>query len=179
MSLPGQRGVEHVAFTVPDLEEAVQFFVNVLGCEHFYDIGPFRDPDGTWFSDNLNLDPRAEIPRACLLRCGNGSNFELFEYEAPEQRQSWPQMSDWGGFHLAFYVDDMDAALTYLSDEGVRILGGAKPGMGVEAGEKSTFAHFLTPWGQLLELVSFPNGKQYMEGRDRLLWHPIPQEVTP
>lgn len=172
MSLPGQRGMEHVAITVPDLEEAVAFFVDVLGCEYFYPIGPFRDPDGIWFADNLDLDPRAEIPRACLLRCGNGSNLELFEYEAPDQRRQWPPMSDWGGVHLAFYVDDMDAALRYLDDNGVRTLGGSKPGMGVEAGRASTFAHFLAPWGLLLELVSFPHGKVYMEGRERTLWHP-------
>lgn len=172
MSVPGLRGTEHIAFTVPDLEQAVAFFTEVLGCEHFYDIGPFRDPEGQWFKENLDLDPRSEIPRACLLRCGHGSNFEIFEYEAPDQRREMPKMSDWGGVHLAFAVDDMNAALEYLEGQGVRILGGAKDGMGVEAGEGSSFAHFLSPWGMLLELVSFPNGKKYMEGRERLLWRP-------
>jgi hypothetical protein len=61
------------------------------------------------------------------------------------------------------------AALAYLEDvEGVRILGGAKETMGIEAGEGSTFAHFLTPWGMMLEFVSFPNGRKYMENRDQL-----------
>jgi catechol 2,3-dioxygenase-like lactoylglutathione lyase family enzyme len=47
-----------------------------------------------------------------------------------------PKMSDWGGVHLAFYVDDMEAALAYLEDvEGVRIVGGAKETMGIEVGE--------------------------------------------
>lgn len=172
MGVPGLRGTEHVAFTVPDLEQAVTFFTEVLGCEYFYPIGPFRDPDGTWFEDNLDLHPRSEIPRACLLRCGHGSNFEIFEYEAPDQRREMPKMSDWGGVHLAFYVDEMEAAVAYLEAEGIRVLGGAKDGMGVEAGEGSSFAHFLSPWGMLLELISFPNGKVYMEGRDRLLWRP-------
>ena len=48
--------------------------------------------------------------------------------------------------------------------EGVRILGGAKETMGIEAGEGSTFAH-LTLWGMMLEFVSFPNGRKYMENR--------------
>jgi catechol 2,3-dioxygenase-like lactoylglutathione lyase family enzyme len=178
MSLPGQRGMEHLGLTVPDLEAAVAFFVDVLGCEYFYDIGPFADPEGTWFSDNLDVHPRAEIPRACLLRCANGSNLELFEYVAPDQRQAVPRMSDWGGTHLAFYVDDMDAALAYLEAQGLRILGGKKDAMGVEAGEDATFAHFLSPWGALLELVSFPNGKDYMKDRERLLWRPTDGEVT-
>jgi catechol 2,3-dioxygenase-like lactoylglutathione lyase family enzyme len=172
MGIPGLRGTEHVAFTVPDLAEAVAFFVDVIGCEYFYPIGPFRDPEGDWFKVNLDLDPRAEIPAACLLRCANGPNFELFQYVSPDQRQQMPKMSDWGGTHLAFYVEDMGAALAHLAAHGVRLLGGAKDGFGVEGGEGSTFAHFLTPWGMLLELVSFPMGKTYMAGRSRLLWQP-------
>ena len=34
------RGVEHVGFTVPDIEEATRFLVDVMGCEQFYDLGP-------------------------------------------------------------------------------------------------------------------------------------------
>jgi catechol 2,3-dioxygenase-like lactoylglutathione lyase family enzyme len=172
-AVPGIRGMEHVGLTVPDIAEAIEFFVTVLGCEHLYDIGPFRDDEGTWFADNLDLDPRCVIPRGALLRCGNGSNFELFEYQVDGQRRELPRMSDWGGTHFAFYVDDMAAALADLEARGVRVLGGAKDGLGVEAGDGSSFAHFLAPWGQLLEFVSFPNGKVYMEGRDRLLWHPV------
>lgn len=33
-------------------------------------------------------------------------------------------------------------------------------------------SHFLTPWGMLLELVSFPNGKDYMKGSEHHLWRP-------
>jgi catechol 2,3-dioxygenase-like lactoylglutathione lyase family enzyme len=170
--VPGLRGTEHISFSVPDLDQAIAFFCEVLGCEYFYPLGPFRDPEGTWFSDNFQLHPRTEVTRACLLRCGNGSNFEIFEFKAPDQRREMPQMSDWGGMHLAFYVDDMDAAITYLAGQGVEVLGGKKPGTGPECGDEATFGHFYSPWGMLLEFVSFPNGKAYMEGRDRVLWRP-------
>lgn len=173
MSLPGLRGMEHVALTVPDLDQAVAFFTEVLGCELFYEIGPFKDPEGTWFEDNFALHPRTEVPRAALLRCGHGSNFELFEFEAPAQRREVPKMSDWGGTHLCFYVDDMGAAVAALEDvPDVRILGGVKHAQGVEGGDESTFVHFLTPWGQMLELVSYPHGRLYMAGRDRVMWNP-------
>jgi catechol 2,3-dioxygenase-like lactoylglutathione lyase family enzyme len=170
--LPGLRGIEHISFTVPDLDQAVAFFVDVLGCEYFYPIGPFRDPEGDWFTENLGLHPRSET-HGCLLRTGNGSNLELFEYEAPDQRLEMPKMSDWGGMHLAFYVDDMDAAIAHLEGHGITMLGGKKDGIGVEAGEGSSFAHFHSPWGMLLELVSSPNGKQYMTERERHLWNPV------
>jgi hypothetical protein len=41
--------------------------------------------------------------------------------------------------------------------------------MGIEAGEGSTSAHFLTSRGMMLEFVSFPNGRNYMENRDQLV----------
>jgi hypothetical protein len=56
--------------------------------------------------------------------------------------------------------------------EGVRILEGAKETMGIEAGEGSTFAHFLTPWGMMLEFVSFPNGRNTWRTGTNLLWSP-------
>ena len=170
---PGLAGVEHVAVTVPDLAQAVDFFTDVLGCERLYSMGRFADPTGTWMSDNLGVHPRAEIDDFAILRCANGANFELFQYRAPDQVQRWPRMSDHGGTHIAFYVEDMDAALEHLRSHGVEVLGeGAKAGIGPEAGEGSTFAHFLTPWGQLLEFVSYPHGRAYHATTDRRAWRP-------
>ena len=45
--LPGLTGVDHVGLTVPDLEKATSFLVDVLGCEYLYSLGPFVD-DGDW-----------------------------------------------------------------------------------------------------------------------------------
>ena len=33
MGLPGLRRLDHVGFTVPDLDEATRFLVDVLGCD--------------------------------------------------------------------------------------------------------------------------------------------------
>ena len=57
--IPSAIGVDHVAITVPDLQQALDFFVNVLGCEHAFTAGPFSDPTGTWMETNLAVDPRA------------------------------------------------------------------------------------------------------------------------
>ena len=40
--IPGLRGTDHIGFTVPDLEQAVDFFVNVIGCELSYELGPLH-----------------------------------------------------------------------------------------------------------------------------------------
>ncbi|CDX13154.1 conserved hypothetical protein [Mesorhizobium plurifarium] len=168
--LPGLRGTDHIGFTVPDLDEAVRFFVEVIGCEPFYELGPFRS-DGDWMETHLNVHPRTVMKRLKFLRCRHGSNFEIFEYSAPDQNGTQPRNSDVGGHHLAFYVDDIDDAVAYLRSHGVRVLG--EPTVrteGPSAGQ--SWVYFLSPWGMQLELVSFPTGKAYERGTDRRLWHP-------
>lgn len=167
--LPGLRGTDHIGFTVPNLDEAVDFFVNVIGCEAFYELGPFSS-DGEWMKTNLNVHPRSVMRRLKFLRCKSGSNFELFEYEAPDQNQRQPKNSDVGGHHLAFYVDDMDVAIAYLKANGVQILGEATQSR--NASEGQTWVYFLTPWGMQLELVNYPQGKAYERNTERRLWHP-------
>ncbi len=169
--IPGLRGVEHIALTVPDLEEATQFFVDVLGCEVYYSIGPFKDPEGNWFVENLDVHLRAEIPEIRILRCKNGAHFELLSFTSPDQNKTMPKFSDYDGHHVALYVDDMDAAIAYLKSKGVKVLGPIKDGIGPESGEGSTFVHFKSPWGSMFELVSFPKGRAYEQDHEQL-WVP-------
>ena len=168
--LPGLRGTDHFGFTVPDLDEAVRFFVDVIGCEPFYELGPFQS-EGDWMQTHLDVHPRTVMKKLKFLRCRSGSNFELLEYDAPDQNRRQPRNSDVGGHHLAFYVDHFDAALAYLKSRGVRILG--EPTVrtsGPSAGQ--TWVYFLSPWGMQLELLSFPQGKGYERETSSRLWHP-------
>jgi catechol 2,3-dioxygenase-like lactoylglutathione lyase family enzyme len=168
--IPGLRGTEHVGFTVPDLAQATDFFVNVIGCQYMFELGPFQAADD-WMEKHLNVDSRTVMRRLRFFRCKHGSNFEIFEYEAPDQNLIQPKNSDVGGHHLAFYVDDFDAAVAYLSEKGVRLLGTPTVRtVGPNAGQ--TWIYFLSPWGMQFELVSFPNGKGYEKDTELRLWHP-------
>jgi catechol 2,3-dioxygenase-like lactoylglutathione lyase family enzyme len=168
--IPGLRGTEHVGFTVPSLDEATRFFVDVIGCEFVYALGPFRD-DGDWMERHLNVHPRAVVKELRFFRCKHGPNFEIFEYEAPDQSTTPPRNSDVGGHHLAFYVDDFDHALAYLKSHDLRILGEpTRRESGPSGGQ--TWVYFLSPWGMQLELVSYPNGKAYERESKTRLWHP-------
>ncbi len=169
--IPGMRGTQHLGITVPDVKEATAFFNDVIGCESFYSIGPFGPFDNDWMTENLNVNKKAVIKTAHLMRCGNGPALEIFEYTSPDQRTQPPRNSDIGGHHLAFYVDDMEAAVKYLEDKGIRILG--KPHTFTETGMAGlTWVYFMAPWGMQLEIVSYPHGQGYEKTTGRRMWDP-------
>ena len=169
--IPTLRGQDHVGLTVPDLKAAIEFFVDVVGCELITSFGPFRDDTGSFMADTLNVHPRAVVEQIALLRCHMGSNIELFQYASPDQRNAIPKNSDIGGHHLAFYVDDIDRAVAYLRQRGVTVLAGPLPVTeGPAAGQ--IINYFLAPWGLQLELISYPRGMAYEAQSRRALWTP-------
>ena len=125
--LPGMRGHDHTGITVPDMNEALTFFVDMLGCKKAMSFGPIADPEpnGTFMKDALGVDPKTVIKEITLVRCGMGSNIELFSY--PDQKVLQPKNSDIGGYHIAFYVDDIKAAANYLHAKGVKTMMGPIP----------------------------------------------------
>src|SRR5271166_4455276 len=147
--IPGLRGGDHVGITVPDMEQAQAFFVDVLGFDYVYSLPEMRHDDD-WMLDHLNV--------------------EVFEYEPLPGRRPQPRNSDLGGHHVAFYVDDMDAAVAYLRAKGVRLLAGPVASRNASAGQR--WQYFLSPWGMQFELVSFPAGKAYEKAAAVKLWHP-------
>src|SRR4051812_37650194 len=81
MGLPGVRGVDHIGFTVPDLEQAHAFLVDVLGCEYLYSLGPFVHEDTDWMAEHLGVHPRTVMRRNSFFRYGDGQAiFEVFSY---------------------------------------------------------------------------------------------------
>ncbi|MBZ9762093.1 VOC family protein [Mesorhizobium sp. CA8] len=170
-SIPGMRGHDHTGITVPDMKQAVDFFTNVVGCKKAMSFGPFADDKGTFMQDLLGVDPKAVIEEITLVRCGYGSNIELFKYTAPDQKDLTPKNSDIGGFHIAFYVDDVAAAKTYLEAKGVKTRMGPLPVKeGPAAGQ--TILYFQAPWGLQLEAISYPEGMAYEKGAETVLWSP-------
>ena len=158
-TLPGLTRVDHIGITVPNLAEASDWLVNVLGCEYMYTLGPFEHPDTNWMQEHLNVDPRAVMRRLHFFRLGGQAIFEVFEYEAPDQRTTMPRNSDIGGHHVALYVEDIDAAIDFLRAKGVQVLGDATASRGPSLGQR--WVYFLSPWGMQFELVSYPDGKAW------------------
>lgn len=169
--IPGATAVHHVAYTVPDLNQAVEFFTEVIGAELVYSLGPVNDSEGNWMTRQLGVAADASA-HVAMLRLGAVTNLELFEYTAPDQRQEIPRNSDWGGHHLAIYVTDVDAAADYLRTQpGVRILGEPETIVdGPIAGDR--WVYFLTPWGMQMELIHLPAGRPYEQETEARLYLP-------
>ncbi|WP_199564980.1 VOC family protein [Spongiactinospora rosea] len=169
--IPGATAVHHVAYTVPDLDQAVEFFIEVIGADLAYLQDSVRDPEGDWMTRKLDVDAAATA-RIAMLRLGPVSNLELFEYTAPDQRRQLPRNSDWGGHHLAIHVADVDAAAAYLrAQPGVRVLGDPETITdGPIAGDR--WVYFVTPWGMQMELINLPPGLPYEQRTDVRLYLP-------
>jgi len=174
--IPGLRGTDHIGITVPDLDEAEAFLVGVLGAQHIYTLGA-KQADDDWMAVHIGVDPRTVIREIRFYRLGNGSNLEVFQYEpggADDPQRLQPRNSDIGGHHLAFYVDDMEAALAHLRAHGVEPMGDPTASKGAAEGQH--WVYFRSPWGMQFEFVSFPDGKAYERDATAagtpLLWHP-------
>lgn len=174
--IPGLRGADHLGITVPDLDEAERFLVDVLGAQHIYTLGA-KKADDDWMAVHIGVDPRTVIREIRFYRLGTGTNLEVFQYEprgADEPQRAQPRNSDIGGHHIALYVDDMDAAVAHLRAHGIQPMG--EPTASKSAAEGQHWLYFRSPWGMQFELVSFPGGKAYEKdakaGGTPLLWHP-------
>jgi catechol 2,3-dioxygenase-like lactoylglutathione lyase family enzyme len=169
--LPGMRGHDHTGITVPDIKQAIDFFTNIMGCKLAMSFGPFSDDKGTFMQDLLNVHPRAKIEQISMVRCGYGSNIELFQYTSPDQKDATPKNSDIGGYHIAFYVDDINAATEYLKSKNIKTLLGPLPvDQGPAAGQ--SIIYVIAPWGLQLELISYPKGMAYEKDAETVLWSP-------
>lgn len=159
-------GVDHVGVSVPDLAQAEAFFSDNFGCVPVTHIGPF---DLTHMSGGFV--PRADSVDIAMIRCGTGSNIELFQYRNSKGSNEMPKAEDIGASHIAFYTEDINGAVAFLKSRGIIVLGDPVT-MPSGDTEGETWVHFRSPWGSELELVSYPHGKGYEKHAKVKLWNP-------
>lgn len=164
-------GMQHIGVTVPDLDQAVDFFETLFGGVTCLATGPLQ-VDDDFMQRRLGVRAGRRIADIKVLRVGNGSNIELFQYagepeaDAPPKENSQP-----GGFHLAFEVDDCMAAADRLRAAGLEVMDGPTF---IEAGPMAglTWCYFKAPWGHFMEIVSMdgPLGAEREGGHPQ--WSP-------
>ncbi|TIX90735.1 VOC family protein [Rhizobium sp. P44RR-XXIV] len=164
-------GVEHFGFTVPNLDEAVAFFEAVFGAVTMIETGRI-DGDDEFMKRRLGVPGHCRIENIKVLRIGNGSNLEIFEYSGEERETALKRNSQPGGFHIAFQVDDAQAAAERLRANGVDVLEGPTF---VESGPMAglTWLYLRAPWGQFLEIVNMNGPLGYAKPGGPQLWSPL------
>jgi catechol 2,3-dioxygenase-like lactoylglutathione lyase family enzyme len=172
------RGVDHIGLTVPDLEAATRFFVDVFGATVLYDALT-RSSAGR---RGAELEARLGVPEGTvqlairLLSLADGPGLELFEYRSPVQAVP-AAPSDYGWQHVAFYVDDIEAVSDAVVAAGGTTFGQPRRLQALEAGPANRFLYCRTPWGSTLELITYPDPQPYEQHTPRRRWRPAPPSV--
>jgi catechol 2,3-dioxygenase-like lactoylglutathione lyase family enzyme len=136
----------HTSFTVSDIDRSLAFFRDALGFE-VTSKGP-RSPS---LIQAITGVEGAEVLIAYVR--GPGHSIELIEYIEPETRSSVrPQPCDTGFSHIAYDVDDIDAAIQAARDHSVEPIG---PVVAIDQGPNrgSRVAYLRDPDGITIEFI--------------------------
>ncbi|MDO5739770.1 MAG: VOC family protein [Ornithinimicrobium sp.] len=159
--IPGLQGIDHVALTVPDLDEATRFYCDVIGGTLLYELGPFDARQMPPSDDGLDwteahLDVADALLSFRVVQLGSVV-LELFSYQRPAELSA-AGLGDAapGHGHIGFAVDDIAAATAYLLDQGVRVLSGPIDVPPEAPSGAMLNRYFADPWGNQLELTQRP-----------------------
>ncbi len=139
----------HTSFTVSDLDRSVAFFCDGLGFE-LLSKAP-RDPAKI---QQITGVSGADITVAYVQ--GPGHRLELIEYQGPDDRDSLrPRPCDVGFAHVAYDVDDIDAAIATAAKFDVRAI---NPPAVIDKGPNAggRVADLLDPDGITIEFIELP-----------------------
>jgi catechol 2,3-dioxygenase-like lactoylglutathione lyase family enzyme len=139
----------HVNLVARDWRALARFYQEVLGCEP---LPPERDLHGPWLEKATGL-PAARLRGQHLRLPGYGDagpTLEIFEYE-PAGTGLPVAVNRPGLGHLAFAVDDVEAACQAVLQAGGRLVGRIVS-LDVPAAGAVTFAYLTDPEGNVLEL---------------------------
>src|SRR5882724_2890773 len=119
--MPIKAKYVHTNLTARDWHSLVRFYCDVFGCKP---KPPERDLSGTWLDDLTSL-PSAHLKGMHLSLPGfdeGGPTLEIFGYSQMVEREK-PVVNEPGFGHLAFLVDDVEAALRAVFSAGGGAIG--------------------------------------------------------
>ena len=147
----GFRGVHHLAISVPSLDKAKVFYLEVLG---------FSLADEISFGPDQQTDQVLGLTKAhCKSILVNAGNIflEIFEFDASEAvRPDSRRLSEYGYTHFALDVQDIQVAYGYLADAGV--VWHHEP---VDTGGGYWMAYGRDPFGNVIEIQQLADGSAY------------------
>ncbi len=142
-------GIQHISYTVSDVQKARDFFVEKLEL----DATPVRDLSGEEVEKMLGF-PGIHMRTANVI-LSDLSNIELVEYLSPKGKKLDLATCNTGVAHLAFTVDDIEQTYRRLKAKGVRFVN--PPQQAKEGRLKGwTISYLRGPDGITLEITEAP-----------------------
>lgn len=167
------RGMDHVGITVPNLDAASRFFEEAFDAKSLYDNIKRSDPpfEGPKAEAMLGLGPGTALVTMRMMQLGNGPGLELFEMRGPDQRPP-ARASDFGLQHIMVYVDDIDYAINRFVQAGGTMISDPNEMTGLEKGKNDVWCYGRTPWGSVIELITYPSPEEYELETPLRRWKP-------
>ena len=144
-------GIQHISYTVSDLDAALKVFVGTLGLE----ATPVRDVSGERVETIIGFK-NLQMRIANVTTPDNG-NLELIEYISPKGKKLDLATCNTGVAHLAFTVDDIEKTYQEWSAKGIEFIAppqwasaGALKGWGI--------SYLRGPDGITMEIMESPKG---------------------
>lgn len=148
----------HVNVVARDWRQLAAFYQNVFQC---VPVPPERHLKGDWLSRSTGVPDAAldgihlRLPSGCV----DGPTLEIFQYA--QALEKLPPMANRQGIgHLAFEVDDVEAAVANAIAHGGGVVGEVVsreiPGAG-----RITFAYATDPEGNIIELQQWHNAGKH------------------
>jgi len=111
----------HTNIVAKDWKKLSQFYIEVFNCVPVY---PERNISGEWIDKMTNIG-EVKIRGIHLRLPGyeNGPALEVFQYEPENQKNDIPSISKQGYGHIAFHVDNVEAVLEKVIQNGGRKMG--------------------------------------------------------
>ena len=138
--------VQHIAISVSDMEEALNFYSGMLGLEVMMDMEMEGDPAIEAILGVKDLRMRY------VLFTGKGAQLNLLEFKNPKGENVAQKLRpyDHAIHHIAFAVDDVEAAYEELTAKGIEFISPPQ-----DTGLAKACA-MLAPDGVVIELFALP-----------------------
>ena len=139
-------GFAHTSYTVSDLDRALGFWSDLLGCPILFK----RDVRQRYFAEIVGL-PNCVVRSAYLRIPGSEHLIELFEYTFPRGAPADVRNNNPGSSHVALVVDDLAEFYDKLTGAGVQF---RSPPVEIDEGPNrgAWAAYALDPDGITVEL---------------------------
>jgi len=148
-------GFAHTAICVPDVEEAVRWYTDVIGLRV---LSPSYRMEGPQIQQDMGeLVPSPVVVTAAIVGFGKDDRvIELIEYPAADVEPAGPgrpSLTRVGITHIGILCDDLRATREDLETRGVEFL---TAGIADVAGLKTTWCR--DPWGTVIILLEKSEG---------------------